>query len=71
MDVEDVKWRQSSKKLVRSTIRTIKLMEEFENSYVLVGFQEGSVTKSQVKSGRRKEAGKSMPQIAADNEYRH
>ena len=49
--------------------RTIKLMEEFENSYVLVGFQEGTVTKSQTKSGRRKEGGKSMPQIAFDNEY--
>lgn len=49
--------------------RTIKLMEEFENSYVLVGFQEGSVTKSQVKGNRRKEAGKSMPQIAAENEF--
>jgi len=49
--------------------RTIKNMEEFENSYVLVGFQEGSVTKSQVKGKRRKEAGKSMPQIAAENEF--
>lgn len=49
--------------------RTVKLMEQFENSYVLIGFQEGSVTKSQVKGKRRKEANKSMPQIAAENEF--
>jgi len=47
----------------------IKNIEQFENSYVLIGFQEGSVTKSQVKGNRRKEPGKSMAQIASDNEY--
>jgi HK97 gp10 family phage protein len=47
----------------------IKLIEKFENAYVLVGFQEGQVTKSQVKNGRSKKAGQSMPQIAAQNEF--
>ena len=44
-------------------------LEKLANSYVLIGFQEGSVTKSQVKGNRRKEAGKSMHQIAAENEF--
>jgi hypothetical protein len=44
-------------------------MEKLGNSYVLVGFQEGTVTKSQSKGGRRKAAGKSMAQIAAENEF--
>ena len=44
-------------------------MEKLGNSYVLIGFQEGSVTKSQVKGNRRKQGGKSMPQIAAENEF--
>ena len=44
-------------------------IEEMSNSFVLVGFQEGSVTKSQVKGNRRKSAGKSMPTIAAENEF--
>ena len=47
----------------------IKLMEQIENSYVLIGFQEGSVTRSQTKGKRRKEAGKSQAQIAAENEF--
>ncbi|PWU04925.1 MAG: hypothetical protein C5B43_03995 [Verrucomicrobia bacterium] len=49
--------------------KQLKKIESLENSYVLVGFQEGSVTKSQVKNGRRKKAGKSMAQIAAENEF--
>lgn len=44
-------------------------MEQLANSYVLVGFQEGSVTKSEVRGTRRKEAGKSQAQIAAENEF--
>ncbi len=44
-------------------------IESFSNSYVTIGFQEGSVTKTQVKGNRRKEGGKSMPQIAAENEF--
>jgi hypothetical protein len=47
----------------------ISELEKLSNSYVLIGFQEGSQTKSQVKGKRRKEAGKSMPQIAAENEF--
>ena len=38
-------------------------------SYVLVGFQEGSVTKNQTKGDRTKKAGQSMPEIAAANEF--
>lgn len=44
-------------------------IEQLANSYVLIGFQEGTVTKSQVKDGRKKKAGQSMAQIAFDNEY--
>ena len=44
-------------------------LEKLANSYVLIGFQEGSVTKSQVKGKRRKDPGKSMPKIAAENEF--
>lgn len=44
-------------------------LERFADSYVLIGFQEGSVTKSQVKGKRRKQAGMSMPEIAAQNEF--
>jgi len=47
----------------------INEIEKFSESYVKIGFQEGSVTKSQVKGKRRKEGGKSMPQIAAENEF--
>lgn len=39
------------------------------NSYVLVGFQEGSKTKSETKGDRQKKGGLSMPQIAAANEF--
>lgn len=49
--------------------KQIARMEELANSYVLVGFQQGSVTRSQVKGKRRKEAGKPMAQIAAENEF--
>lgn len=38
-------------------------------SYVLVGFQEGSKTKSQTMGARQKEGGLSMPEIAASNEF--
>jgi len=47
----------------------ISLIEKLSNSYVLVGFQEGSVTRAQVKGNRAKKAGLSMPQIAAQNEF--
>ena len=40
-----------------------------EDSYVIVGFQEGSVTHAQVKGGRAKKAGLSIAQIAAQNEF--
>ena len=44
-------------------------LAKLNGSYVLVGFQEGSVTKSQTKDGRKKKAGLSMPEIAAANEF--
>lgn len=47
----------------------VKEMELLNDSYVLVGFQEGQVTKVQTKGGRKKEAGHSMAQIAAENEF--
>lgn len=47
----------------------ISEIEKLSESFVLVGFQLGDVTKSQIKNGRRKEAGKVMAQIAAENEF--
>lgn len=46
-----------------------KELGKLNGSYVLVGFQEGSVTKDQTKNGRKKQGGLSMPQIAAENEF--
>lgn len=40
-----------------------------EVSYVLVGFQEGELTKNQIKGQRQKKGGLSMPEIAAVNEF--
>lgn len=40
-----------------------------DNSYVLVGFQEGSQTKTENKNNRTKKGGFSMPQIAGANEF--
>lgn len=44
-------------------------IEKLNNSYVKVGFQQGTVTRSQTKGQRSKKAGLSMPQIAAQNEF--
>lgn len=44
-------------------------IEKLNNSYVTVGFQQGTVTRSQTKGQRSKKAGLSMPQIAAQNEF--
>ncbi len=49
-----------------------KITEELslaENAYVLIGFQQGTVTKSQTKDKRTKKAGLSIPEIAAENEF--
>lgn len=46
-----------------------KQLALINNSYVLVGFQENSQTKQETKNGRTKKGGKSMAQIAADNEF--
>ncbi len=44
-------------------------INKLDNSYVLVGFQEGEVTHPQVKGLRKKKGGLSMAQIAAQNEF--
>ena len=44
-------------------------IDSLSNSFVLIGFQEGTVTKSQVKGNRRKQAGLNVAQIAAENEF--
>lgn len=44
-------------------------LAKLNGSYVLIGFQEGEVTKAQVKGDRSKKAGQSMAQIAAENEF--
>lgn len=49
--------------------RQVAAIESMQNSYVLIGFQEGSTTHSQVKNNRKKEGGLSMAQIAAENEF--
>ena len=50
-------------------IQILDQLAEAEKSYVKVGFQVGSQTKTQKKGTREKKGGKSMPQIAAENEY--
>ncbi len=49
--------------------KQIAQIEQLGNSYVLVGFQEGSVTKTAKKGTEKKKGGESMPTIAAKNEY--
>jgi hypothetical protein len=44
-------------------------LEYAAKSYVQVGFQEDSKTKTQLKGTRRKQGGLSMPEIAASNEF--
>jgi HK97 gp10 family phage protein len=46
--------------------KQIKLAKD---SFVLVGFQQGSKTKAQSKGTRTKQGGLSMPEIAAANEF--
>jgi hypothetical protein len=46
-----------------------KQIASLDGSYVLVGFQEGTKTKGQVKGQRQKKAGLSMAAIAATNEF--
>lgn len=53
----------------RAYDKILKDIESLENSYVLIGFQEGSQTTSQIKNNRKKEGGKSMATIAAENEF--
>jgi len=49
--------------------KRIALLEQLGNSYVLIGFQTGEVTYSQVKNNIRKKPGMVMAQIAAANEF--
>lgn len=44
-------------------------LRAFEKASVLVGFQEGSVTKTEVKGQREKKGGLNMPEIASANEF--
>ncbi len=46
-----------------------KQLALLDGSHVKVGFQEGTVTKMQVKGQRKKPAGLSLAQIAAENEF--
>lgn len=46
-----------------------KDVSKFKNAQVLVGFQEGTETKEEVKGDRTKAGGASMPLIAFKNEY--
>lgn len=46
-----------------------KEVESFKKASVLIGFQEGEVTKKEVKGQREKEGGLGMPEIAAQNEF--
>lgn len=57
----------TDKKLFQKELE--KQLALINNSYVLVGFQENSQTKQETKNGRTKKGGKSMAQIAADNEF--
>ena len=47
----------------------LKQIQEFESSTILIGFQEGSTTKREVKGQRIKEGQLSMPEIAVENEF--
>lgn len=47
----------------------IEETKKFRKSQILIGFQSETVTRSQSKNGRVKEAGESMASIAAQNEY--
>lgn len=44
-------------------------LKKFSNSSILVGFQEGTKTRKEVKGQRKKEGGLSIPEIAASNEF--
>lgn len=46
-----------------------KQIDLMDGSYVLTGYQEGEVTKQQVKGQRTKKGGQSMAQIAFENEF--
>lgn len=46
-----------------------KEMRKFSKSSILVGFQEGTKTRKEIKGERIKEGGLSIPEIAASNEF--
>lgn len=46
-----------------------KEMRKFSKSSILVGFQEGTKTRKEIKGERSKEGGLSIPEIAASNEF--
>lgn len=47
----------------------ISEISKFRKSTILIGFQDNSVTTTQTKNGRVKQAGESMATIAAENEF--
>ena len=63
---------QNNAKFIEKDLGWLGILNELskaESAYVKVGFQYGSQTKNQRKGARRKKAGQSMPEIAAQNEY--
>lgn len=47
----------------------IQEVELLSNSYVLIGFQQGDVTRSENRNNRNKQPGQSQADIAAQNEF--
>lgn len=63
---------KANAKFIEKDLGWLGILEQLgkaETAYVKVGFQFGSVTKSQRKGTRKKKPGLSMPEIAAQNEY--
>lgn len=59
-------------KIIEKDLGWLGILDELgkaQTAYVKVGFQIGSETKNQRKGARKKKAGQSMPEIAAQNEY--
>lgn len=49
--------------------RIIEQIDLMQHSYVIIGFQEGTVTRDQTMGNRHKQGGQSMADIAAQNEF--
>jgi hypothetical protein len=44
-------------------------LEKYSKAYVIVGFPNGTKTKTETKDGRKKKGGESMAEIAFENEF--